>query len=197
MSFSTALALTLLAVVFVLAATMANLLARITRLERVVAEATGGPTAAPVQLSEQPAPEAVRRLVGDRDDAHLVFLSTDCSACDDAAEVVGRWPEDVRRSTFLAYRDEPGDRFVAPAGVRVVPQAHAVFDAMAVGSTPAVVRVQGGLVTQRALGVPTITPAHAGEPGDAGSGTHGSNGSHGAHAGDPDALDGPRRQEAS
>lgn len=191
MSFSTALALTLLAVVFVLAATMANLLARITRLERVVGEVLAGPAPAPVQMSEQPAPDAVRRLVGDRDDAHLVFLSPDCSACDDAAEAVGRWPEDVRRATFLAYRDEPGDRFVAPAGVRVVPQADAVFDAMAVRSTPALVRVQGGLVTQRLLGVPgDVTNGN-------GNGTNGSNGTHGAHAGAADTRDGAGRQEAS
>jgi hypothetical protein len=186
-SFSTALALTLLAVVFVLAATMANLLARITRLERVVGEAMHGRAVAPVQMSEQPAPEAVRRLIGDREDVHLLFLSPDCTACDDAAEVVGRWPEDVRRATFLAYRDEPGDRFVAPAGVRVVPQAQAVFEALAVRSTPAVVRVQGGLVTQRTIGVPGDV-IHAG---------NGDNDTNGARTGAPDALDGPRRQEAS
>jgi hypothetical protein len=195
-SFSTALALTLLAVVFVLAATMANLLARITRLERFAGEVLRGPASAPVQLSDQPAPEAVRRVIGTRDDAHLVLLSPDCTSCDDAVEVIGGWPEDVRRATFLAYRDEPSDRFVAPPGVRVVPQARAVFDALGVRSTPAVVRVQGGLVTQRAIGVP-------GEPGAApgpGAGGH----TAGAHTHDmptngarPGAPDGPRRQEAS
>ena len=192
MSFSTALALTLLAIVFVMACTMANLLARITRLERFAGEVLRGPASAPVQLGEQPAPEAVRRLVGSRDDAHLVLLSPDCTACDDAVEMVGGWPEDVRRATFLAYRDEPADRFVAPAGVRVVPQAEAVFDALAVRSTPALVRVQGGFVTHRSVGVPEAPgPTAAG-----GTATNG-NGAAGAHDHTPDPLDGPRRQEAS
>ncbi|HKH05246.1 MAG TPA: hypothetical protein VKA65_08780, partial [Acidimicrobiales bacterium] len=80
----------------------------------------------------------------------------------------------------------------APAGVRVVPQAEAVFDSLAVRSTPALVRVQGGFVTHRSVGVPEAP----GPTAASGTATNG-NGAAGAHDHTPDPLDGPRRQEAS
>ena len=152
MSFDTALALTLLVALFVLACTMANLLARITRLERFAREVLAAPPAAPVRLAGMAAPDEVAALVKGRDPARLLFVSPDCPACDEAVEAVHEWPEDVRRSLFLVYRGEPAVGFAAPAGVRVAAQRAEVFDALSIGATPAFVQVEGGLVTARSTG---------------------------------------------
>jgi hypothetical protein len=152
MSFDTALALTLLVALFVMACTMANLLARITRLERFAREVLAAPPAAPVRLAGMAAPVEVAALVKGRDPARLLFVSPDCPACDEAVEAVHDWPEDVRRSLFLVYRGEPAVGFAAPAGVRVAAQRAEVFDALSIAATPAFVQIEGGLVTARSTG---------------------------------------------
>lgn len=154
MSFETALALVLLVAVFVMACTMANLLARLTRLERFAQEVLARPAPAPVQLAGMAAPDELAKLTNGRDDAQLVFLSADCPACDEAIELVSGWPEDVRRSTYLVYKGEPADGFTAPAGVRVVPGARGAFASLSIGPTPAFVQVEGGKVTGRSTGLP-------------------------------------------
>jgi hypothetical protein len=161
-SFATALALVLLVALFVMAATMANLLARITRLERFANEVLTGTGAAggavgpggpaPVRMGGLAAPEPVLALVKGHAEAQIILLSPDCTACEDAVVAVTRWPEDVRRATTLAYRAEPADDFVAPAGVRVAPGAHEVFEALAVRSTPVIVRVRDGIIVERSTG---------------------------------------------
>lgn len=161
MSFETALGLTLAVALFVMACTMANLLARITRLERFAQEVLTRPAPAPVRLSGTAAPDELAALTNGRDEAHVVFLSADCPACDEAIELVSGWPEEVRRSTYLLYKGEPADGFAAPAGVRVVPDAMAAFDSLSIGPTPAFVQVEGGIITGRSTGLPH---AHAPEP---------------------------------
>src|ERR671922_2519228 len=138
MSFDTALALALLVATFVLACTMANLLARLTRLERFAREVLAAPPAAPVRLAGMAAPDEVGALVKGRDPARLLFVSPDCPACDEAVEAVHDWPEDVRRSLFLVYRGEPAVGFAAPAGVRVGAPRAGGFDTRSVGAPRAV-----------------------------------------------------------
>jgi hypothetical protein len=153
-SFDTALALTLLVATFVLACTMANLLARLTRLERFAREVLAAPPAAPVRLAGMAAPDEVAALTKGRDEARLLFVSPDCPACDEAVEVVSEWPEDVRRTLYLVYRGEPPVGFAAPAGVRVAAERSQAFDAMSVTATPTFVQIDGGMVTGRTLGLP-------------------------------------------
>jgi hypothetical protein len=152
MSFETALSLTLLVALFVLACAMANLLARLTRLERFAREVLAAPPAAPVRLTGMVAPDELTALVKGRDQARLLFVSPDCPACDEAVEAVHDWPEDVRRSLFLVYRGEPAAGFAAPAGVRVAAERAEVFDALSITATPAFVQVEGGMVTARSTG---------------------------------------------
>lgn len=177
MSFETALLITLVLALFVLACTMANLLARITRLERFAREVLAAPRAAPVRLAGMAAPEAaqdaIRALTKGRDEARLLFVSPDCPACDDAIEAVGGWPEEARRGLFLVYRGEPPVGFAAPAGVRVAADRTALFEALAVTATPTLVEVAGGLVTGRSTGAPAaagrdrVHEAHTAGAGDA------------------------------
>lgn len=155
MSFDTALGLTLLLAMFVLACTMANLLARIARLERFAREVLAAPRAAPVRLAGMAgmaAPDEVRALTKGRDEARLLFVSSNCPACDQAIEATSGWPEDVRRSLFLVYRGEPPDGFTAPAGVRVAAGRASLFDALSVTATPTLVEVEGGMVAGRSTG---------------------------------------------
>jgi thiol-disulfide isomerase/thioredoxin len=154
MSFDTALALTLLLVVVVLACTMANLLARITRLERFARQVAGLATSPDTATTPgpSPAPPELATAVKGRDPARVLFLSPRCPACDEAVEQVQQWPEEARRATVLLFRDEAPDDLVAPAGVRVVPRAKAVFDAVAVTGTPTFVHVEGGIVVGRTTG---------------------------------------------
>lgn len=154
MSFDTALALTLLLVVFVLACTMANLLARITRLERFARQVAGlaTPAESGASASPSPVPPELATAVKGRDPARVLFLSPRCPACDEALGQVQQWPEDSRRATVLLYRDEAPADLVAPAGVRVVPRAKSVFEAMTVTNTPTFVHVEGGLVVGRTSG---------------------------------------------
>ena len=155
MSFDTALALTLLLVVFVLACTMANLLARITRLERFARQVAGlaAPAdAAPGAQGPSPVPPELATAVKGRDPARALFLSPRCPACDEAVGQVQQWPEDARRATVLLYRDDAPADLVAPAGVRVVPRAKAVFEALTVTGTPTFVHVEGGVVVGRTSG---------------------------------------------
>ena len=154
MSFETALALVLLVAVFVLACAMANLLARITRLERFAREVLAAPPAAPVRLAGMAAPDEVASLVKGRDQARLLFVSPDCPACDEAVEVVSQWPEDVRRTLYLVYRGEPPAGFAAPAGVRVAAQRAELFDALSITGTPTFIQIDGGMVTGRTPGLP-------------------------------------------
>jgi hypothetical protein len=151
MSFDTALSLTLLLVVVVLACTMANLLARITRLERF-ARQVAGLAVPPQPAGDQPAPPELATAVKGRDPARVLFLSQRCPACDEAVDQVQQWPDDARRATVLLYRDEPPDDLVAPPGVRVVPRAGAVFEALTVTGTPTFVHVDGGMVVGRTTG---------------------------------------------
>jgi hypothetical protein len=167
MSFDTALALTLLVAVFFLACAMANLLARITRLERFARDVLAAPPAAPVRLADRAAPDEVVALVKGRDQARLLFVSPDCPACDDAVEAVHDWPEAVRRSLFLVYRGEPTVGFAAPAGVRVAAQRAEVFDALSITATPAFVQVEGGMVTARSAGGLPPQVVNGDEPGHA------------------------------
>jgi hypothetical protein len=153
MSFETALGLTLLIALFVLACTMANLLARITRLERFASEVLAAPRAAPVRLAGMAAPDELLALTKGRDEARLMFLSPDCPACDEAIEAAGGWPEDVRRSLFLVYRGEPPDGFTAPAGARVAAGRASLFEALSVTATPTFVEVADGMVTGRSTGL--------------------------------------------
>ena len=152
MSFETALLLVLLVALFVLACAMANLLARLTRLERFAREVLAAPPAAPVRLAGLAAPEELAALVKGRDPARLLFVSPDCSACDEAVEAAHDWPEDVRRSLYLVYRGEPAVGFAAPAGARVAAQRAELFDALSISATPAFVQVEGGMVTARSTG---------------------------------------------
>jgi hypothetical protein len=172
MSFETALGLTLLLALFVLACTMANLLARITRLERFAREVLAAPRAAPVRLAGMAAPDEVRALIKDRDEARLLFVSPDCPACDEAIDAASGWPEDVRRSLFLVYRGEPPVGFAAPAGVRVAAGRASLFDALSVTATPTLVEVAGGMVAGRSTGLVRHNGAgdSAGDGGAAGVG---------------------------
>jgi len=165
MSFTTALSLTLVAALFILACTMANLLARITRLERFAQQVAG--LALPAPSAPVPVPEALAALTQGHEAARVVFLSPDCPACDEAIALVGESPEEVRRSTFLLYREEPAPDFVAPPGVRMVPQAAAAFDSLAIGSTPVFVHVHDGLVAGRTTGLPSQTVGPVPESVDA------------------------------
>lgn len=153
MSFETALGLTLLLALFVLACTMANLLARITRLERFAREVLAAPRAAPVRLAGMAAPDELLALIKGRDEARLLFVSPDCPACDETIEAASGWPEDVRRSLFLVYRGEPPAGFTAPAGARVAADRASLFEALSVTATPTLVEVAGGMVTGRSTGL--------------------------------------------
>jgi hypothetical protein len=152
MSFETALGLTLLLALFVLACTMANLLARIARLERFAREVLAAPRAAPVRLAGMAVPDEIRALTKGRDEARLLFVSPDCPACDEAIAAASGWPDDVRRSLFLVYRSEPPVGFTAPAGVRVAAGRASLFDALSVTGTPTLVEVAGGMVAGRSTG---------------------------------------------
>lgn len=159
MSFDTALSLTLLVALFVVVCTMANLLARITRLERFAQEVLSAGAPAPVRLTGVAVPDELKALTNGRPEAGLLFVSPECPACDEAIDLVGHWPEPVRRSTYLLYKGEPAADFVAPAGVRVVPGAEATFRTLSVRATPAFLRVRDGVIAERSTGLP-------GEPGE-------------------------------
>lgn len=155
MSFDTALALVLAVAVFVLACTMANLLARITRLEsfarRVAGIAVPGTQAAP-----PPLPDELAFLTKGAEMARLVFVTADCPACEEAIAQVAHWPEEIRRATYLVYRDEPPAGFVTPAGVRLVPDGGPFFESLAIRSTPTFLHVQDGMIAGRSTG-PLLT----------------------------------------
>lgn len=152
MSFGTALDLTLLLALFVLACAMANLLARITRLERFARQMAS--SAPQLPGAGQPVPPELAQLLNGHDPARLIFASPACPACDEAIALVGDWPEDARRSTHILYRDEPGLDFVAPPAVRVVPHAASAFRSLSVGSTPTFIHVEDGVIVGRSTRPP-------------------------------------------
>jgi hypothetical protein len=160
MSFDTALALVLAVTVFVLACTMANLLARIARLESFARTVVGMGAPAAVPAAPVPLPDELRLLTKGGERARLAFVSADCPACEEAVAQIARWPEDIRRATYLVYRDEPPAGFVTPAGVRLVPDGGRLFESLSIRGTPTFLHVEDGMIAGRSTGpLPTRAPA--------------------------------------
>jgi hypothetical protein len=166
MSFGQAVTVVLAVAVFVLAATMANLLARITVLERRVRELTPPEPALVRNWSDLP--PRVQDLVDPADGGLLVFISPDCVACDDVVAGLARWPQDQRRRTRLVLWGQPRHDFVAPAGVRVVADASDVFTELEVDRTPWYLEIADGVVRRQGIGLPPsaelLAPSRGGRP---------------------------------
>ena len=152
MSFGQAVTIVLAVAVFVLAATMANLLARITVLERRLADLAPPDPARLARWSDLPA--RARDVLDHADGGLLVFVSRDCETCDEAVDRLSTWPLDARRRSRLVFWGQPRDDFVAPAGVRILADASDLYTDLGVTRTPWYLEVADGAVQRQGLGVP-------------------------------------------
>lgn len=154
MSFEVAFGIVVAIALFVALATMAHLLARLTVVERALSAFLEGGVLAPrpqVQLSAR-----LREVIGSTAGRRQVvaFLSPDCSSCVLMLEAIAAWPEERRRSTVLIYKSPPDDRFVAPPGVKVIPNGADHFDECGVRTGPVVVEIVDGSIVGVTSGLP-------------------------------------------
>jgi len=155
MSFHLAYAIAATVAFFVAFSTMARLLARISMIERDLRRLVenGRP------IERLSVPDGARQLLVQHDPSMVLFVDQDCDACLTALDTVRDWPSDLRsRTTIVAVggfsSTEP------PSGCRIVTaDKHVKFlsSALQVSGTPQLLRIEAGMVIDRATGVRPTT----------------------------------------
>ena len=153
MTFGQAVTILLAVCVFVLAATMANLLARITVLERRLRDVGLPDPGRLVRWTDLP--RRAQDLLDPIEGGLLLFVSRDCVACDEAVGQLAEWPQEARRRSRVVFWGQPRPDFVAPAGVRILADASDLYTELDVTRTPWFIEVADGAIQRRGIGLPS------------------------------------------